>query len=49
MACSPPTLAINFLSGIDQAEADEAWAFSDVRVVARQAPAAAGGGGGGGH
>jgi hypothetical protein len=29
------TLHINFLSGIDQAEADESWAFSSVRVVAR--------------
>lgn len=33
--CSGETVNINFLSGIDQAESDEAWAFSDVRVVAR--------------
>jgi hypothetical protein len=29
------TLHVNFLSGIDQAEDDESWAFSDVRVIAR--------------
>jgi hypothetical protein len=29
------TMLLNFLSGIDQGEADEAWAFSDVRVVGR--------------
>ena len=33
--CAPPTLHLNFVSGIDQAEADESWAFSDVRVVSR--------------
>ena len=44
--CTPPTLTVNFLSGIDQAETDEAWAFSDVRVVGR--PAAGGDSGGGG-
>eukprot|EP01050_Picozoa_sp_SAG11_P011710 SAG11_NODE_1258_length_5362_cov_16.457534_4_plen_304_part_00 len=33
--CEPPTLTINFSSGIDQGEADESWAFSDVRIVGR--------------
>lgn len=28
-------LRVNFLSAIDQEEADESWAFSNVRVVAR--------------
>ena len=35
---------IQFESGIDQAESDESWAFSDVRVVGRPAtPVVAGG------
>ena len=34
VACSI-SITINFLSGIDQAEADESWAFSDVRVISR--------------
>ena len=34
VACSD-TLHVHFLSGIDQAEADEAWAFSGVHIVAR--------------
>ena len=29
------SMHLNFLSGIDQAEADESWAFSDVRVIGR--------------
>ena len=32
VSCSG-TMHLNFLSGIDQAEADEAWAFSDVTVI----------------
>ena len=30
------TLAINFLSGIDQEEADESWAFSNLQVIGSQ-------------
>jgi hypothetical protein len=43
VACSN-TLHLHFLSGIDSAESDEAWAFSGVRVIARppaEAPASA--------
>ena len=47
LPCSPPTMTLNFLSGIDQAENDEFWAFSDVRVVGRPDAGAAGGGGNG--
>ena len=32
--CSPPSVTIRFDSGIDQAESDESWAFSDVRHAA---------------
>eukprot|EP01050_Picozoa_sp_SAG11_P017923 SAG11_NODE_2638_length_3142_cov_17.327637_4_plen_391_part_00 len=33
--CTSPSMELQFLSGIDQDENDESWAFSDVRVVGR--------------
>ena len=48
--CSPPSMELSFVSGIDQAESDESWAFSDVRVVSRPPPAPpVDSDGGGGH